>query len=804
MPNFLPPVIVGPLSTENRFVIVENHQSGTTLNLLVNGRDIIGTKTGAAGGRDIIEIDAAFLPLTAGVSLTATQEDSGGLPSSPSRRPVIVRAIPNPLGKGHFEGIIYHCVKFIRLSGLEPGSKFEIHQPTDSMISDASMIGSGETYNGVAKVSLTKTVDESADLVLRQKVGALISDYVYPKHHIVSVPLVPDRKLGQLTIMEANACGWHIDIEGTINGVETRITRKRDGVDKEFFGVGWDEQTRFWVPEPFRKDDTIIADQRMSDQCRIIPSDQGKYDVYERSISWPLIIPPVCRDADRINLMNIEPGADFTLYAVFKTNSGDKRQLVGGGQFPKEDPKPWIDINSIKSHPDQLPGTVPQLIINQRACGVTSAFSPPVAMEPLPMTMTPPKILQKPYACALYVQVANVHPGSWVSIHSERHGGKLSGSSRDMLGGEFNREYATTDEVNVQTPSGLLEGDTIWACVTGCSERPSHSSPAHVVAWTDILEPEIIEPVYPIDTAIDIRKLVTGARYFIRVIGRMHSGGKKVLTSYAWAPNIFAHVGTLYEDDEITVLESLCDTASSEYASKTVSVILGTMNVSASPNSAIIGYSNNYLITATDPQRMNRMVDGEVLFNGIKVGQTNKTFAWTAPKSGSPVTAQVNAPGYKPWSGSLPLIAPPVTPVIPGGERWRGPGGGSPGKSSSPTSAARYSYTCESITGGIKFSVKGEGFPTKPETTVTVEPRIAGIFTAFGVAHYCQEDYTASSMPKTFGPYMVNAEGKVEFSVNMVFSGSACLPTCSVTLLMFCNNLSHTHITGPDTICKCT
>jgi hypothetical protein len=52
MPDFLPPKVIGELSVLNTYAIADNHQPGTTIKLLINGATKIGTKTGAAGGRD--------------------------------------------------------------------------------------------------------------------------------------------------------------------------------------------------------------------------------------------------------------------------------------------------------------------------------------------------------------------------------------------------------------------------------------------------------------------------------------------------------------------------------------------------------------------------------------------------------------------------------------------------------------------------------------------------------------------------------------------------------------------------------
>jgi hypothetical protein len=794
MPDFLPPKVVGEISTLNTYVIVENHLAGTTLKVWANGVKVIGTKTGAAGGHDQITIDPSFLPLTQGMAVTATQEDPGGPPSNPSPDPVIVQSVPNPLNQAQFDGTVYRCVDYLGTFGLTPGAKFEVHQPGASGIGPGSLIGKGETYNGPAEAVLTTPVSDANPLILRQIAGPLTSDAQYPMP-IVPVPLVPDQKLPRISIVEALDCGYYTDFAGTINGVKTKITRHRGSSSVNFVGYGSDVQTRFWVSNPFRAGDVVTALQSMAPRCEIKQSDPSdKYQVQDRLIHAPLIVPPVCLDALELELLNIEPGAEYSVYAIYKTVSGDKQRLIGKGRFPVKDPDPTIPINRVELDPDQLPGTVPSLVINQTACGWASPFSPAVPMEPLGAP-TNPKLPERLFACAVYVRVTNVRPGSWVSVHSKLHGGKLTGIPGEFLGGRIGRAKAGGQEVSVHVPSGLISGDTVWACATGCQDPSSHSGPASVEPPPSLLQAHIVDPVYPIDKTITVQKLTTGARVITRVLGAKHPGGQKLYTSYAWAPEIPVYVGDVFLDDKITVFQSLCHSNATENQGNTASVILGTMDVSIAPTSTLLGATTNFMCNTTDPARNKALVAGDVLFNGTKVGLTNTAFAWTAPGSGSSAAVQVIAAGYKTWSGSIALTVPlPPSPPSGGGVSS---GGGTETGSKKPAS---YSYTCEPLTGGVKFTVTGLNFPTLPGTNVTITPQFDGIFTAFGKSNICGIDAPSGSNGP-FGPFPVDATGKFTATVTVVFG---CQPTCSVRLFVSCNKLMPGQITDPGgPYCKC-
>ncbi len=789
MSEFSPPIVHGPLSTENKYVILSTQETGTTLKVIANGKTVIGTKNVADGGWDVVQIDPAFLPLKAGTALTATQEKPGGPPSNPSPKPVVVWAVPKPLGQGKFDGVIYGCVTHVRVFGLTPGAKFEIHQPL------GSVIGTGETYGGSAEVGLKNTVKQMDPLILRQKAGGQKSDAQYPMP-IVSVPQLPSRKLRQLKITRALDCDYSVVLEGTINGVGCTITRDRLGTATDFVGFGLDNVTTFWVNEPFHGEDVVSAVQWMDKQCDMIESDPSpQYLVKPQQVQPPLIIPPICLDAQRLDLINIRPGAAYKVYEVFKTTSGDKQRLNCHGLFPKKDPQPFVYINPVKPPADQLPGTVPSLFINQKACEWTSPPSPQVAMEPLGAPVTP--ALPDPlYACAVCVRVTNVRPGSWVSVHSQLRGGSLAEPQKQWLGGEIGGVHAWDTEVSVPV-APLIKGDTVWACATGCQNIPSHSVPAQVAASVGVLQAEITEPVYPSDTAINIRKLVTGASVIARVSGPNHPGGEEYYSAYAWGPEISMYVGQLFDGDKITVFQSLCHTDATENQSNTVNVHLGAMAVSIAPSEASKGWNTKFLVTATDPKRNDMLVSGEVLFDGLKVGQTNIAFAWLSWNLGK-VAVQVNADGYQPWLGSINVVSyfDPNAGIGGVGSSKSPDGRGAGGKKSSTPS---YTYSCEPLQGGVKFKVNGTGFP--PGAKVYIDHHFDGIFTdAWGQSLICGID-EPQNQKVPFGPVTVQADGKFEATITIMYG---CQPTCRVRVVVTSPDLQPGQIVDPGgPFCQC-
>ncbi|WP_139335071.1 hypothetical protein [Mycobacterium sp. GA-1841] len=792
MPDLLPPKVVGELTALNSTVRVENHQAATTLRLWVNGTEI-GAKQGASAGRDEVAVNPAYLPLQVGAAITATQED-GQEVSAPSPDAVIVQAVPSTLGQAQVVGVVYACAQNVRVSGLTPGARFEVHQPgAGGAIGAASLRGHGQTYNGSAACQLDPAVS-TGPLIVRQIAGGQTSDARYPMP-IVTVPFGDDRKLLSATVTGALDCGWCVDLDGTINGVDTTITRERAGVSVEFFGVARDGHTQFWMPEPFQAGDVVSVTHEVSPRCEIAPSDPSeKFEVVPRVIHPPLIVPPVCRDATELQLLNVEAGADYTVFAIYTTADGDVQQVLGRGSFPAPEPESTIPINSVQQHPAQLPDSPPRLAISQTACGWTSQLSPAVPMEPLGAPVQPTLPDEHLWACAAYVRVEGVRPGSWVSVHSSFRGGRLDDPSQ-WMGGRIGRVKATAPTVSVPT-SGLIVGDTVWACTVGCQESVMHSDPRPVESDREAPLRNLVidDPVYPTDTAVVVDRLVVGARVVVRVIGDKHPGGQTFWSSYAWADRIPIYTGQLFEHDQITVFQSLCHPDATENQSNTVTVQLGTLSVSIAPHSVEQNAVRNMLVTATDPQRNSVPVAGDVLISGSVVAQTNKTFPWAAPGQGNSVPVQVTAPGYSPWAGTISL----TTPVKPTGSTDGG--GSNPPKPPTPPKVPSCTYTCKPLPGGVEFVVTGKDFPTTPPgSSVTITAEFDGIYTAFGQTHICGEEAPGTG---SYGPYYVGADGSFTTPAITVLYG--CQPTCSVRVVVHASSVPQSQIGTPASpYCKC-
>lgn len=775
MSTIFPPLLPGPITTESTVVVVENHKAGVTLTVRA-GTATVGIKFASDGGRDEVKLTRKLLE---NEEVTATAEEPGGSTSGKSNV-YKVRAIPVPLPPARFEGTLYQCVGAAMVSGIEVGATIEIHQPA------GTVIGTATSTDGFAVVALSPGLASSKPVV-RQAVPGRHTDATYPAE-LLPVPTVTGRKLPPEKITGADDCGYVVGVSGTVCGATTRISRTRSGVT-EYFGTGWDGQTNFYLPDELHAGDVLTASQDVPKQCEVIRSDESpKFDVVPGPVYPPLIVPPVCRDAEEVELLNARPGANFEIFAIIPTTTGDQRVQVGGGTFAKKDPKSRVRIDRVPPVPGATPGTTPRLEARHIACTKASDFSPAVTMEPLGAAIIVPKLLDPLFACAVYVRVGGLAPGGTVTVHSRLRGGDRIANP---LGGEFGRTHIKRPEESVLVDSALLNGDEVWATVTACQGMVTTSDPQIVKTFEGKIQAIIEDPVYPTDTTVRANKLLTGCRIVAEVLGSGHPGGKKLVTSYAPAPETDVYVGQVFEGDQITVFAALCHPRVEANQSNTVVVKLGTIGVSVSPTSAYRNSSSSFIVSAKDPARGDMPVPGDVLFNGTKVAVTNATFAYATPSSGPSIAVQVTAPGYNPWTGAISLTDRPSPSGPPIGGGSSSGGGASGGGTSTPT----IDFTCEHDDSSVTFTVKGTGYPTTPGSQVTVYHHITGIFTAFGVTHLCGGPPGGLN---NHGPYTVDATGGFTATIKVVF---ACNKGCEVTLSAQSNKLTSTQNAPRSCLC---
>ena len=597
VPTLSPPIVIGPLSILNGYVIVENHEPGTALKIYADNT-LIGTKQNAAGGRDQVNLNTDLRGFE-GATIRATQEDPLNAESvSPlllTPDPVTVLSVLDPLPYGQFDGTIYQCTTHIRIFGLTPGADFTVEQPLGNVLL------TGQTYDGWAEGDLSQPIVGSSSLYLIQTATPSLSEpplkstsqYPVP---IPQVPLLSATKLQQLSIVDAPDCGWPVTIAGATNDVMVTVTRKRLG-SSDLTGSGYggsDGSCVVWMSEKINAGDKVSAIQSIFCENATGDPPQDDYNVSMRTPQAPTILPPVCLNTGKIYLSGMEPDADYKVVFNYetKTAGGTNKMTVaiGSGHFAPKYPKSSVSINPI-ALPTDVVADRSTIQIQQTVCGKWSDLSVEVPVNTKIIIGPPgrgPTLPEELYACAMYVRVENVTPGSWVSVHSLQEGGQVG---RIPPSGEigFTRSEGTVALVPLRRE--LAENDTVWAFATDCTSVGDISKTKIVHKWSKPLKPNI-DRIGPSDTKLHVRDLVTGARVFTQIEGPSRPSYRNVYnTSFAMGAEMDINVGTMSDDDVVTICQFLCPDSSK---SNEVSVTPGScIDWSPIKVSCDITYSGN-------------------------------------------------------------------------------------------------------------------------------------------------------------------------------------------------------------------
>lgn len=776
MPILLPPKILGPISNLNDYVIVQNHKANSTLRIFEDGSPI-GELIGAIGGSDQVILSS---PMSEGGSITVRQELNGEV-SEMSPEPVLVLSNNGLPTKAAIQGVLYDCVEFCRINGLFPGSRVEVHQASaGAPLDDLTRIGEATTYRGDVSISLSKPITRSLPVVIREIAGGVISEI---QHSLSVYPLPKEgNKLIQPKILEAEDCSHQILVDNTVNGIKHEIEITAGPNNRLLIGHGGGSKTRFNMSQELSVNEEIQTTNIGIAACDIDDSDKSDLlSVGPRNLDPPQIFGPLCLDTKRLKLINIEPGADYSVSLNYTTTLGaPMRILIGEGQFPIELSEDWIFINRIEIPSNTDLNERIGLDIQQTKCGLQSGRSNAVEIVPELMIESEPLIEEPIYSCAKYIKLSNLKKGQWISIHSQGYGGDIGGN---IKGGKIGEGRALDSTQSFFIPIGLEVGDVIWAVVEGCQSFINISAPVEVQELSLMPRPNLIEPIYPSDRFLTIENLTIGAKVIVDVIGPDHYSGRKVISTYAHDNKAVVFVGELFEGDEIRVIQQLC-TSQETGNSDTVQVSQGTLNVQLSPQVVQRDKNNRMLVTTSDPSRNNKLIDADIDIEGSPYGKSNVMFSYN-PDSSTPYQAivTVNAPGYQQWTGSISVIdkiievEDPMDPTDP-----------------PPTKDPSYTYTCNVISGakGIEFVIKGTDFP--PGVQLEIQTVWSGLVGTMNT-DFCGSDATGDLIRTT----VTDANGTFEEKLKVLFG---CQPTCSLKVIVY-SRAGLSIIDPPEKWCSC-
>lgn len=508
----LPPRVVGPLSECSGSVRVNGQLTGATVTIFADG---VAVGSGVATWSD--ETFVLTGSLSAGQQVTATQ--SLGLDTSiASPESVAVQARPPTVGGVGFRSHLNQCGTCVWLEGLVPGAKVELRD-------GATVLGSGESYDGNARFHLTTPLAAGMSITAQQEAcgtpGTVTAgpavDVLVEKLRTLPTPVVR---------APLHECERRVTVENIVHGAHVVLMRSAGPNLHACF-----DQSALWmgVNPPLALGETVSAKQELHGRCQLRSADADPVTVADNTPVPPAnVVPPLCAGSTTVVLSGLVMGARV-------------RILVDGVELGMAESPVDGDYDLLV--PPLAGGVV--VTAEQELCGEWSGPGLGVLVDPAPSSLPTPRVHDPLFECGAAVRVSDVHVGSRVYVISA------------LLGAPIGELTARTSEVDVPVAPLLIEGDDITAEQRGCGLVSSQSTPVRVGRAEELPPPKVVAPLYSCEAAVHVEGVVPGARVEVFVEGIFRgsaaSGGQDVTVGVS---------GQLAVGDEVRATQRLCDRTS--------------------------------------------------------------------------------------------------------------------------------------------------------------------------------------------------------------------------------------------------
>jgi hypothetical protein len=286
---------------------------------------------------------------------------------------------------------------------------------------------------------------------------------------------------------------------------------------------------RFGVNPGLVEAESVSARQEFPD-CEIVGDDADPVIVGPAEpVPAPSVQAPLCVGAFSVRLHGLLFGSKVRILL--------DGMEIGIGESPEEGSYDFL----IPPLPAPVHGGS-FVTAQQELCGIWSAESPPVPVNPAPAELPRPKITEPLVECAAAVHVLNLHPGALVEVISS------------MLGAPIGIAWAYTDEALVSVAPLLIADDKIFARQKGCGLVSAESEPVIVQRFGDLPVPKVVTPLYDCDTPVAVTDTVPGARVEVYVNG-IYRGSALAGTD----PTPVPIIGKLSAGNQVQARQRLCD-----------------------------------------------------------------------------------------------------------------------------------------------------------------------------------------------------------------------------------------------------
>lgn len=454
----LAPEAKGPLSTCSKKVRVRGHIAGATVRVLVNGSET--TSKLSNWPDDIFDIGTG---LNAGDRVTARQEFNGETsPESPL--PVIVQHVPPTLASLTIATRLYRCGTAIWTEGAVPGAGVKAWIGT-------TQVGAGSSIDGVARLTY------EPGLNLNQTLSLVQTTCTNQSKTTVSQPAdpLPNALPTPFIIKPLIECMTAITIYNVVDGAT--VTLYRNGTKEA--STAFDRSLLTWVGiQPLHEGDKIRVGQSFTCRTPGKPPPDGEAEPTHTSsagsatvqstasLPTPIILKPICPDAQLITLTNLLPGARV----ILSQNGKD----IGTTDTP--------DATYSFSAPQLDPTAT--LTARLQLCAKDGPLSEPVKItgdKPLEY-LTVPTL----YECAAHIFIRNdAHLDKGKIVYARNKQGDVISAYHQVYVARF----------LFPVSPALVAGDEITIVVLGCGGSEQKFGPHKVAPLPDRLPaPEVHEP----------------------------------------------------------------------------------------------------------------------------------------------------------------------------------------------------------------------------------------------------------------------------------------------------------------------
>jgi PKD repeat protein len=616
--KLLPPLINVPVTVLNPVVIVSGALAGSKVELFEDGVSL--NRSDIADVNGVAQVGLSGLTLKAHACLTAKQ--TGGTEISDPSPEVEIMDVPVQIPPLAFLSMVHEWMDAVAVGGVIPYALVELFDANNNLV---GLNGADGTITSLP-YQKPGPIPQGVTLTARQTIvyqGQNLPGPLVPSIKVQPNPL-KDRPLPAPDILDwLRTCDTSVPVGGIVDGATTQLHRPPHIDNYDFLSNAINAET-----SPLVENEKVAVGQSFSRMG--LQSPQSSQPVLPYPLPAPLILEPVCVDAETITITKLRPGSTVILYSGRQT--GNIMEQAG----------PWIATAKSTTQIFPLPadlqenmsGPVEFLFAYQEDCqGVISPSANPAHADLIRLSTVPPAPGLGPlYECARVVHVSNLEPGTSVGLTSDQADFPILAAPTAT--------YAP--DVDIQLFRPLRAKEIVTAQVSPCGSGQGSSASTAVLPLQSLNAPQVHNPTRAWQTSVLVEKCVPGAHVYV-FVNDVCYGHADAVTDTVHVP-----VGSLLQGGYVRALQSLCLQISG--LSEPVGITLGQVKLSQTPFPI---YTNpnpqTVTITARDWDD-DHLVDMKISTWPAKVpvAATNKPLTKLFPYFYNPAneTFVLEAPGY--------------------------------------------------------------------------------------------------------------------------------------------------------------